>query len=467
MKLLSDYNGHGGIREVFLLAMPMVVSTACDGVMTFTDRLFLARVGPDEMNAVMGGAVAMQVLTFFFVGLTGYSTALVAQYFGAHERTTTTRAAFQAMLVTVAAWPVIILLKPLTSAYFQLMHIPDSQIGYQIQYIDILVWGSIFGLMRYTLGCYFIGIGKTKIVMTATITAMLVNVVLGYILIFGKLGFPAMSIAGAAIATVSGSICAVIILITAYLSPVNRREFGVAQSFLFDRVIMKKLLFFGYPAGVEFFLNLLAFSAMISLFQAQGVVVATASTILFSWDLISFIPLVGIELAVTSLVGRYMGARQPDVAEQAAISGINTGMVYSVVVLSFFLFAPEMLVRVFSPAHESPIFEQAVPIAVAMLRIAMLYILLEAVLSAVIGALRGAGDTHFAMMASVTAHWTVVPILFVSMNVLHFPVVTSWFIMVVFFLMFFGVLIYRFSSGAWKHISVIGPSADEVKVESV
>ncbi len=71
---------------MLVMALPMIISTACDGVMTFTDRLFLARLGSEHMNAAMGGGVTMQMLMFFFIGLTGYSTALVAQYFGAGQK---------------------------------------------------------------------------------------------------------------------------------------------------------------------------------------------------------------------------------------------------------------------------------------------------------------------------------------------------------------------------------------------
>jgi MATE family multidrug resistance protein len=317
-KFFSDYNKAGGVKELLFIALPMIISTACDGVMTFTDRLFLARVGSEQMNAAMGGGVTMQMLMFFFVGLTGYTTALVAQYFGANQKSNTTVAAFQGILITLLAWPIILMLKPLSIVYFHFMNIPASQIGFQIDYLNILAWGSIFGLMRYTLGCYFTGIGKTKIVMQATIAAMIVNVGLDYVLIFGKLGFSPMGVKGAAIATILGAFAAMVILIVNYLNHTNRKEFAVKHSFRFNPEIMKKLLYYGYPAGLELFLNFFAFATMVSLFHSQGDHVATASTIMFNWDLMSFIPLLGIEIAVTSLVGRYMGAGRPLVCAPCA-----------------------------------------------------------------------------------------------------------------------------------------------------
>ncbi|HNX25035.1 MAG TPA: multidrug transporter MATE, partial [Spirochaetota bacterium] len=81
-KLLLNYRGKGGVAEMLAIALPMILSAACDGVMTFTDRLFLAKIGPEQMNAAMGGGVMMQTLMFFFMGLVGYLTALAAQYYG-------------------------------------------------------------------------------------------------------------------------------------------------------------------------------------------------------------------------------------------------------------------------------------------------------------------------------------------------------------------------------------------------
>jgi len=454
-RYFSGYRNPGGIQELLVIALPMIISTACDGVMTFTDRLFLARVAPEQMNAALGGGVALQMLMFFFIGLTGYSTALVAQYFGAGEKHNSTKAAFQAILVTLFAWPVVLVAKPLVIEFFYFMKLPESQIYFQIRYLDILVWGGLLGMMRYTLGCYFTGIGKTKIVMSATLVAMVVNIVLDYVLIFGKFGFPAMEIEGAAIATMSGWFCAVVILVSAYLGPVNRKVFTVMKSFRFSFPIMKKLIYYGSPAGFEMFLNFLAFSFMVALFQSEGDVVATATTIMFNWDLVSFIPLLGIEIAVTSLVGRYMGAGKPDIAQKSALSAIKTGMFYSIVILALFVFIPEWLVQVFRPEIPETVFTLAVPIAVSMIKIAALYVLAEAVMVAVVGALRGAGDTYFTMIASVTAHWSFVPLLYLGLKVFDLSVALSWFLLVVFFLLFCVALVVRFKRGKWKTISVI------------
>ena len=125
------------------------------------------------------------------------------------------------------------------------------------------------------------------------------------------------------------------------------------------------------------------------------------------------------------------------------------------VVLALFVFIPETLVRVFHPETPSGVFDEAVPIAVAMIRIASLYVLVEAVLVALVGALRGAGDTYFTMIASVSMHWSFIPILYIALDVLKLSVPFSWFLLVLFFLVFCTVLIYRFKSGKWMKLRVI------------
>jgi multidrug resistance protein, MATE family len=445
----------GGIVDLLALAFPMMISTACDGVMTFTDRLFLARLGSDQMNAAMGGFVSYQMLILFFVGLAGYSTALVAQYYGAGQKTKAPVATFHAILIVLVAWPIVILLKPLVIALFFTMDLPSTQVGFQVQYLNILIWGSIFTMIRQTMGCYFTGIGKAKVVMNATLLAMIVNVFFAYILIFGKLGFEPMGVDGAAIATVLGNAGAMIYFLVAYFKPVNSLSFEIRNSFRYDADIMKRLLRYGYPAGLEIFLCFLAFFFMTGMFQAQGQSASTATSIMFSYDLVSYIPLLGIEIATTSLAGRYMGAGRPQVAHRVALSAIKTGLVYSTVILIVFLFIPESLVRVFHPSAPSPVFEAAVPMAKMMIRIASLYVLAQAVMVALVGTLRGAGDTFYTMMVSVGANWLFLPLQFLALYVLKTSVPVGWLILVLVYLSFCFVMYRRFRTEKWKKLRII------------
>jgi MATE family multidrug resistance protein len=91
-----------------------------------------------------------------------------------------------------------------------------------------------------------------------------------------------------------------------------------------------------------------------------------------------------------------------------------------------------------------------------MIRLASVYVLAEAVMVAIIGALRGAGDTHFTMLLSVGAHWTMLPVVYIVMNIMNMSALTAWFALIVFFLLWCSLLILRYRSGKWQKIRVVG-----------
>ncbi len=445
----------GGIREMLAIALPMVISYACDTVMTFTDRMFLSRLGPETMNAAMSGGLTSFMMMTFFMGLIGYSTALVAQYLGAKRKNSCPTTTTQAFIIVLIAYPIILLLKPLAYKFFLLMNISGQQMELQIVYFNILVYGTIFGLFRTAFSSYFSGIGRTRIVMIAAFVSMIVNVGVNYVFIFGKLGFPAMGIRGAAYGTIIGGMTGVVVLAMAYFSKQNRTEFHVMKSFRYYPQIMKKLLHYGYPTGIEFLLTFFAFNIMILTFHSMGNVTATATTIMFNWDMVSYVPLIGIEIAIISLVGRYMGAGDVKTAKKAAKSGLKIGAMYSFFVLILFVFFPEALVQVFRPATPNAVFDAAVPTAIFMLRVAALYVMIEAVLITFIGVLRGAGDTRWSMVASVCLHYLMVIVLVLVLKVFNLSPEIGWMVVVMVFMLFSVVFYMRYRSGKWEHIKMV------------
>jgi MATE family multidrug resistance protein len=116
---------------------------------------------------------------------------------------------------------------------------------------------------------------------------------------------------------------------------------------------------------------------------------------------------------------------------------------------------PETLVNIFRPAQSLEIFGQAFPMAVFMVRLASVYVLVEAMFLAFIGALRGAGDTFWAMALSVTLHWLLVPILYVLLKVLGFTPQTGWVALVITFFVFSFFIYFRYKSGHWKKIKMV------------
>ncbi len=456
------WKGPGGVAELLAIALPLFVSNACETFMMFTDRLFLAKLGPENMSAAMGGGLSSFMFMTFFLGITGYTNALVAQHLGAGRPKRCPAAVTQAMIVAVAAVPLVLACIPVGNWLFAAVGVADKQLHPQRSYFTILMFGSVLALLRSSISSFFSGIGRTRIIMLSAVAAMAVNVFFNYVLIFGKLGFPQLGIKGAACGTIIGSFAGLLVVAGAYFSRYNREMYDVLGGLRFDRDMMMSLLRFGYPAGLEFFLNLTAFNLLVMAFHSYGVAVAAAVTIAFNWDMVSFIPLIGVNIGVTSLVGRYMGAKQPDTAHRATMSALKLATIYSLIVLVTFVTLPGVLVGIFEPKpgdgqtrEAMETFRQALPLAVFMVRLVSIYIFADAVGIVFSGALRGAGDTFATMCLSVSTHWLLVGVVFPMVKVFGAPPRPAW-LTAVTLIWVIGLVFYaRYRTGRWRRIKLV------------
>ncbi|MCK5737395.1 MAG: MATE family efflux transporter [Spirochaetaceae bacterium] len=443
-----------GLKDITKIAIPMVLSQASETINLFVDRLFLSRLGKIYISAAMSGGLTSFNVMSLFIGIIGYVNAVVAQNDGAGRKRNCARAAAQAIRMAFIGWPFLILSIPLVKMFFiSLGHTPEL-IDVEMTYFRILIFGSIFGLIRYALAGFFIGLGRTRVVMLANFAGMLINVPANWILIFGKFGFPAMGITGAAIGTVLGSLTIMIILIGVYFSPSYRKEFGTAEELGYNKRLSKVLLKFGTPAGVENFLNVAAFNFFIQLMYSYGPDTAAAVTIAFNYDIVAFIPMMGLGFAATTLTGRYVGARNIPGAEHATKLTLAITWSFALSLVLLFVFGARPLVNVFASGLENGGIDVA-PMARTMLRMAAIYTLADATQLILAGALRGAGDTQFVMRISIILHWIFTSIAWYAIKVAKISPVSMWGIFII-FVMTLGVAMFlRYRFGKWREMTLV------------
>ena len=442
----------GDVAELLSIAFPLVVSQGCETLMMFTGRLFLSRLGSEYMAAAMGGGLTCFMLTTFFVGLTGYTNALVAQYYGSGQPERCGLAAGQALIISLAAYPLLLAAIPIGTALFHAVGVPENQLGPQTTYFTIAMLGTVISLARGTLGSFFSGIGRTRIVMVSAATCLVVNVGAAYVLIFGKLGLPALGIAGAGIGMLVAGASGLLVLIAAYLLQENRLDYGTVAGLRWHWPTMTKLLRLGAPSGAELFLNLLAFNLLVLVFHSRGPEVAAAVTVAFNWDMMSFIPLIGINIGVASLVGRNMGARRPDLAHRVTMSGIKLVCVYISIIILTYSLLPTVLAGLFL----SPADGEAWRLAVFMVRLVSVYVFADALGLVFSGALRGAGDTFATMCLSVSTHWVLLLTTVFNLRVLQASPRAAWIVLVILIWTIGGAFYLRYRTGHWRTLRVVG-----------
>lgn len=452
----SRFKKNGDVKDVLVVALPMLLSMSFDTLMTFIDRLFLSKLGPAEMNAALGAGAVQLALTMFFTGMISYTTVMVAQRLGGKRRWDCARAFMQALYVSLMCVPLLYLTIPLGHVAFGMEHLPADQLQYQKTYFNILMFGGVINLVRNVAPCFFSGIGETKIVMKAAFVGMLVNVACNFVLIYGMGPIPALGVAGAAYGTLIGNLVSTVILFAKFFGKSCHRRFRTRYAFAFSWPLTQELLKKGIPSGVEMFLNMSAFQLLILMFHALGPESATASSVMFNWDMVAYVPLMGLEVASTSLVGRYVGAKDGAAASRSTYSGLKLGWGYSLLMGIFFIFLPGMLTDIFKPdvaeasAEAIAIFESARPMSIFMLRIATFYIFVEVLLVIYAGALRGAGDTLWVMFACAIMNWCVAGSLYLVAYVFGLPAHLAWIAVVAVYSTAPVLFWLRWKNGKWR-----------------
>ena len=201
--LKHRWNIEAGYREVLVIAIPLILSTASWSVQHFVDRMFLAWYSPETIAAAMPAGMLNFSMVSIFMGTAGYVSTFVAQYYGAKRFHRIGPALWQGVYMSLIGGFLILIAIPFAAPIFKLVgHSPQVQ-QHEIDYFRILCMGSFFPIASYALSGFFSGRGKTWPVMWVNIFTTAVNLVLDYALIFGHWGFPELGIKGAGIATVA------------------------------------------------------------------------------------------------------------------------------------------------------------------------------------------------------------------------------------------------------------------------
>jgi MATE family multidrug resistance protein len=443
------------LGHMFAIAAPMIVSQASETLMLFFNRWVVSFLGSDYIPASMTGGLTSFVFTSFFAGITGYVNALVAQYHGAQNEERCIQVASQGFLLSLAFYPLLLLLIPIGHGLFVWAGHDEQQVMLEFSYYRILMLGSLIFLFQSVLVGYFVGLGKTRAVMSANLLGILVNLPLNWCLVFGKLGFPRLGIRGAALGTLGGAFFIVTILAIAYLRSLRNRSRMRGSSVWIARPdLLKKLLRYGLPAGAENFINVFAFNVFVMLMQSYSPQVAAAITITFNYDLVSFIPMLGVGAATTALVGHRMGAGDPLGARKVAFLGLRLAWGYGALIVLAFVCAAPVLVRFFAEGFTTQ--DQSIlPLAQTLLRMAALYTLADATNVVFSGALRGAGDTRWVMVISGILHWTMATGAFIFIKVLVLPPEVVWLFFILFVFSLCFSMFFRHRHGKWMRIRLV------------
>ncbi len=434
------------------IAFPLMVSTSTEAMLMFIDRLYLKQVSAEAMNACLSGGFTSFAFVSFFIGIIGFSTALVAQYFGAEQHQNCPKVLTQSILFSCLSVPIILALIPAGRWLLATAGLSDIEVVQAKTYLTILMAGTALDLIRHSLNSYFGGLGKTKVILLSTFVMAIANVGANYVLIFGKLGFPELGIAGAGYGTVFAWFTGALTLAIVYFQQVRLPEYQILKSFQLDLGILKKLVRYGFASGLEITLPIFAIDLLILAFQSYGIIVSTAITVAFTWIHTLFIPVIGLEIGTMSLTGRFVGARDPDAATDSVFSGLFLASIYAFVVsLACLLMTPTMIGIFLEPDSLTETLDLAT--WGTQLNAFMMFILAwSAILG---GALRGVGDTYGAMTIFAAFWWFQYLLVLVLIRIFEFTPSEVLAIHAFSSPILCLAMLARFRGGAWRKLELV------------
>ena len=199
---LDDWwNRPCGAREVLQASLPLVVSTISTTVMIFIDRMFLLWYEPKAMAAAMPAGMLHFTVISFPLGVALYVNTFVAQYAGAGRPRRIGPIVWQGIWVGILAAPLLLATYPWVARLLAWSNQDAELARLEASFYRVLTFGSAAMIIAAAQVSFFTGREKTRVVMYVDTTATLLNAPLDYTWIFGRFGFPAAGIAGAAWAT--------------------------------------------------------------------------------------------------------------------------------------------------------------------------------------------------------------------------------------------------------------------------
>jgi putative MATE family efflux protein len=432
---------------VWELAWPAILSNLLYSAVGLVDIKIVGSLGAPAVAAVTTGHRMFFVLQAVLMAITAGTTALVARAWGANDHAEAQRVTRASLTVCVG----LALLLTLPGLLFAeslagIFRLEPETVALAATFIR---WLSIFNVgfaASFVIGVALRAAGDTKTPLWVGAFTNVVNVVLVYALVYGRLGLPALGVAGAAIASGIAFSSGALLMLWLWMAGRVRLRPGWGPAL--ERARVRRLLHIGYPAALEQVAWQGGFLIFLWIVALYGTAPYAAYGIGVQILAFSFVVGFGFQIASSTLVGQHLGAEDPEGAARsgwratwlsvAAMVGLGGSIIAAAPAIASFMIDDPEVVR---------------------LTVFFIYVLgavqpLMAIEFTLGGALRGAGDTRFPLYAVLTGLVGVRCVLAGLFSWLDLPVEWVYGALIADYVVKTSMLTGRFLRGRWKTIRV-------------
>lgn len=431
-------------RSVMTLALPVTVSSLLQRTEGIVAVFLVGGLGAVPIAAVGLGQLLAFIATTLVSGLSVGTNVIIAQLWGAKRHRDAGEAARHFLGVSLL---MSLLLATLGMTFnhlaMQVLGAEAAVIELALPYSTLIFLVIPFSVLIQVLSSTLQGTGDTRTPMYAMIGVNLLHILIAYPLIYGKWGFPAMGVKGAAVAVGLAEATGV-----AYLMMRCGRIFKPSHRWRMD--LLRTLWEVGAPVSGERIVQQAGILIYTKLVLLYGTVAYAAHQVGLSIESLSFLPGYGFAIAAATMVGQSIGAGKYTRAklENWEANRLAIGIMASMGLVFFFF--PYVLLRAFTTD------DAVVELGTVFLKIVALLQIPLALTMVLAGSLRGAGDTGFIMSATIVGMWGVrVPMALVIALWLEWSVFYVWTAMIADWTVRMALLLWRYQSERWKGIRVI------------
>jgi putative MATE family efflux protein len=385
-----------------------------------------------------------------FAAVTVGATALVSRHVGAKQWKEANEAVGQVLLLAaVLGFLFLFLLWFLAEPAMKLMRGRPDVVGLGTIYLRTVVFSFIPSFILAAGGSVLRGAGNTRTPMLVMGAVTFSNIILGYFLIYGGMGFPSMGVKGAGLAGVFSRTTGAVAILFVLFRGNSPLKFTLSGFLPASWGTIARIFKIGLPAGVEQVQFQLAMTLYTVIISSLGTKILAAHSIAMRIESLAFMPGFGFGMAAMTLVGQSLGAGRPDLGERAAsLSQKYAMLVMSLVGVFMFIFGAEMASLFISDAG-------VIALSALALKIWAVAMPLMGTSNTLAGGLRGAGDTRKVLLIMSSCIWIIrLPLAYLLALLLKVGPVGAW-IAAVLDINIRGALLWRrFSKGEWKKIQV-------------
>nr|WP_198288604.1 MATE family efflux transporter [Chamaesiphon minutus] len=407
MKKLNQSGVGTEIREFAKLAVPLAGAQVAQAAMGFASTLMMGHLGQESLAAGGLASTTFQFLLSVASGVVMAVNPLIAEAHGADRKSQVEQLTRQGLwLSSILSIPMMFFVGHLDGLLLQLGQAAPI-VAMASQYLGQTIWG-IFPALGFTVLRGLVAtISQAQIVTITVVVGLLVNVVSGYVLGYGKFSFPRMELVGLGLSiTFSYWVMFVLLLIYAIIhSDLEEYPFWRELHRLKPQLLLR-LMSIGVSIAASTLLEHGLFTIVVYLMGILGSEVLAAHQAVYQTAYLIFMVPLGISYATAIRVGYHVGRQDLKAARKAGYVNVSVAAGFMAVMAIFLLTHPQSVIGLFLDIHK-PENADVLKLAVPMLMIAALSQFLDGVQSAAAGGLYGLQDMRAAMLLSFLAFWGV------------------------------------------------------------